>query len=170
MELVCCGCKAKCETRRCSCVKNDVQCTYACACGDDCVNCDSTRELVDEDDDWASSEEEDGMDGTCWMHTLLHTRFFNISVAVEVYTCYTHRYKYVSDKRPFWMHDRVNWLIASSKSTKYTHMKNEGSGAKSLLSGFFPETRLPCSPRFGKNRLIKFKRQNTSFNMCASVK
>ena len=36
-----------------------------------------------------------------------------------------------------------------------THMENEGSGAEILLSGFFPETRLPCSPRFGKKPLNK---------------
>jgi len=51
--------KAKYETRRCSCVKNELHCTNAGACGDDCVNCDSSQELVDEDDDSSSSEEED---------------------------------------------------------------------------------------------------------------
>lgn len=38
MELVCCGCKGVCQTRRCSCVRNGLPCTDACACNDQCVN------------------------------------------------------------------------------------------------------------------------------------
>ena len=59
MELVCCGCRGMCETRRCSCVKNELHCTDACSCGEECVNCDNSQFSDDEDD--ASSEEEDYM-------------------------------------------------------------------------------------------------------------
>ena len=38
MELVCCGCKGLCQTRRCSCVGNGLPCTEACTCQDNCVN------------------------------------------------------------------------------------------------------------------------------------
>jgi hypothetical protein len=49
MELVCCGCKGKCATRRCSCVKNELPCTEACSCQEDCEN--FTDFLCDEEDD-----------------------------------------------------------------------------------------------------------------------
>ena len=50
MELVCCGCKGLCQTRRCSCVGNGLLCMEACTCQDNCINC-------------VSSEEDDGSDG-----------------------------------------------------------------------------------------------------------
>ena len=50
----------------------------------------------------------------------------------------------------------------------FTHMKKEGSGTEVYIKRFFTETRLPCSSRFGKNRLIKFMSQNTSSYMCVT--
>ena len=47
-------------------------------------------------------------------------------------------------------------------------MENEGSGPEIQISGFFTETRLPSSPRFGIYRLFKFLAQNTSFSMCVT--
>ena len=39
LELVTCGCKAKCRTARCSCFKTNLSCTYVCGCdGVDCCN------------------------------------------------------------------------------------------------------------------------------------
>ena len=39
LELVTCGCKAKCRTARCSCFKTNLSCRYACGCdGVDCCN------------------------------------------------------------------------------------------------------------------------------------
>jgi len=39
LELVTCGCKAKCRTARCSCFKTNLSCTYASGCdGVDCCN------------------------------------------------------------------------------------------------------------------------------------
>ena len=58
MELVSCGCKGKCETRRCSCVKNELHCTDVCSCEEECVNCEISQ-FSDNEDDSASSEEED---------------------------------------------------------------------------------------------------------------
>ena len=54
MELLCCGCKGTCQTRRCSCVKNSLPCTDACTCTDQCVN-----KVNDQGDD---NEEEDDED------------------------------------------------------------------------------------------------------------
>nr|XP_058964905.1 uncharacterized protein LOC131791573 [Pocillopora verrucosa] len=59
MELVCCGCRGKCETRRCSCVKNELHCTEACSCGEECVNCDNSQFSDDEDDSTSNEEEDD---------------------------------------------------------------------------------------------------------------
>ena len=50
-----------------------------------------------------------------------------------------------------------------------THMKDEGSGPEIQISGFFTETRLPSSPRFGINRLFKFQSQNTSSFVCTQT-
>ena len=60
MKLVCCGCNGKCETRRCFCVKNELHCTDACSCGEECVNYDNSQFSNDEDDS-ASSEKEDDL-------------------------------------------------------------------------------------------------------------
>ena len=60
MELVCCGCRGKCETRRCSCVKNELHCTDVCSCREECVNCDNSQ-FGDDEDDSTSSEEEDDL-------------------------------------------------------------------------------------------------------------
>ena len=39
LDLVTCGCKAKCRTARCSCFKTNLSCTYACGVdGVDCCN------------------------------------------------------------------------------------------------------------------------------------
>ena len=54
MQLVCCGCKGKCDTRQCSCVKTDLRCTDACSCQDQCENTDRPHSDTDDDD----SEEE----------------------------------------------------------------------------------------------------------------
>ena len=51
MELVCCGCKGLCQTRRCSCVGNGLPCTEACTCQDNCVNCVSKEDSEDDDSD-----------------------------------------------------------------------------------------------------------------------
>ena len=56
MELMCCGCRGKCETRRCSCFKNELHCTDACSCGEECVNCANSQFSDDQDD--ASSKDD----------------------------------------------------------------------------------------------------------------
>lgn len=38
LELVTCGCKTECGTRRCTCLKNGLPCTDACRCPDTCLN------------------------------------------------------------------------------------------------------------------------------------
>lgn len=38
LQLVTCGCKSVCDTRRCTCLKNGLPCTDACKCPDTCVN------------------------------------------------------------------------------------------------------------------------------------
>jgi len=38
MLSVCCACKGTCDTRRCSCLKNNLPCTDACSCPDECTN------------------------------------------------------------------------------------------------------------------------------------
>ena len=59
MELVCCGCKGTCATRRCSCLKIELFCTDACSCQEDCVN--SANDHFDEegDDSGDNSENSD---------------------------------------------------------------------------------------------------------------
>ena len=54
MALVCCGCKGKCKTRRCSCVNNNLSCTEACGC-EECEN--TVREEDISDDDIEDDEE-----------------------------------------------------------------------------------------------------------------
>ena len=49
MELVCCGCRGTCQTRRCSCVGNGLPCTEACTYSEECMN--SATNLEDGDDD-----------------------------------------------------------------------------------------------------------------------
>ena len=51
MELVCCGCKGLCQTRRCSSVRNGLPCTEACTCQDNCNNCLSNEDSEDDDND-----------------------------------------------------------------------------------------------------------------------
>ena len=61
MELFCCGCKGTCATRRCSCLKNEIPCTEACSCQEDCVN--SANDLCDEEDyDSGDSSDSGGED------------------------------------------------------------------------------------------------------------
>jgi len=55
MQLVCCGCKGACETRRCSRLKNSLPCSEACQCSDECQS--STSEQIDTEED--SDDEED---------------------------------------------------------------------------------------------------------------
>ena len=50
MELVCCGCKGLCQTRRCSCVRNGLPCTEACTCQVNCINCVSKEDSESDDD------------------------------------------------------------------------------------------------------------------------
>lgn len=50
MELVCCGCKGLCQTRRCSCVRNGLPCTEVCTCQDSCINCVSKEDSEDDDE------------------------------------------------------------------------------------------------------------------------
>lgn len=57
MQLVCCNCNRPCDSRRCSCVKNGLPCTEACACNEDCTNC--SLEQEDEDGDEDEDNEED---------------------------------------------------------------------------------------------------------------
>lgn len=56
MQILSCGCKGACQTRRCSCVKNGLPCTEACECGDSCVNS-ATQELGDDDDEDKESDD-----------------------------------------------------------------------------------------------------------------
>ena len=60
MELICCGCKGSCQTRRCSCVSNGLPCTDACTCQDNCLDCISKddNEEDDTDDDTDDDENE----------------------------------------------------------------------------------------------------------------
>ena len=53
MELLCCSCRGKCETRWYSCVKNKLHCTDACSC--------DNNQFSNDEDDSASSEEEDDL-------------------------------------------------------------------------------------------------------------
>ena len=57
MELVCCGCRGNCQTRRCSCVGNGLPCTEACTCSEDCTN--SATDLKDGDDDVVDNDEDE---------------------------------------------------------------------------------------------------------------
>ena len=48
LELIKCSCKGRCEKKQCSCVRNNLNCTPACLCGD-CHNQDrNTEKLVDD--------------------------------------------------------------------------------------------------------------------------
>ena len=39
LELLTCGCKTKrCDSKRCTCNKNKIQCSLGCACAQDCLN------------------------------------------------------------------------------------------------------------------------------------
>ena len=58
MELVCCGRRGTCQTRRCSCVGNGLACTEACTCSDQCVNVADQNDDEDEDDDEDDVEED----------------------------------------------------------------------------------------------------------------
>ena len=55
MELVCCGCRGTCQTRRCSCVGNGLPCTEACTCSEECMNSatdlEEGEDNVDDDDE-----------------------------------------------------------------------------------------------------------------------
>ena len=60
MQLVCCGCNRPCDSRRCSCLKNGLPCTEACAWNDDCLNCplEWGNESEDEDDEFEDKDED----------------------------------------------------------------------------------------------------------------
>lgn len=58
MVSVCCNCKGTCENRRCSCVKNDLPCTDACFCPDECAN--GLPEFPDKEND--EEDDDDGCD------------------------------------------------------------------------------------------------------------
>lgn len=58
MELICCGCKGLCQTRRCSCVGNGLPCTEACKCQDNCTNSVSEEDSEDDDSDGDSDDDE----------------------------------------------------------------------------------------------------------------
>ena len=62
MELVCCGCKGLCQTRRCSCVRNGLPCTEACTCQDNCNNCLSKEDSEDDDNDSDDDTDDDTND------------------------------------------------------------------------------------------------------------
>ena len=64
MELVCCGCKGLCQTRRCSCVGNGLPCTEACTCQDNCVNCVSKEDSEEDDDSDDNTDVDDNDDDT----------------------------------------------------------------------------------------------------------
>ena len=55
MELVCCGCRGTCQTRRYSCVGNGLPCTEVCTCSEECMN--SASNLEDGDDDIDDDDE-----------------------------------------------------------------------------------------------------------------
>ena len=59
MELVCCGYRSTCQTRRCSCVSNGLPCTEACTCSEECTNSATNLEDGDEDDDEDDDQGED---------------------------------------------------------------------------------------------------------------
>ena len=58
MELICCGCKGSCQTRRCSCVSNGLPSTDACTCQDSCLNCISKDDTEDDDTDDDTDDDE----------------------------------------------------------------------------------------------------------------
>ena len=51
VELTTCKCKKGCKTNRCACRKNDLLCSDACYCGDDCENTDRGSISDDSDDE-----------------------------------------------------------------------------------------------------------------------
>ena len=57
MELVCCGCRGTCQTRRCSCVGNGLPCTEACTCSEECMN--SATDLEEGEDDVDDDDEDE---------------------------------------------------------------------------------------------------------------
>ena len=64
MELVCCGRKGLCQTRRYSCVGNGLPCTEACTCQDNCVNCVSKEDSEEDDDSDDNTDVDDNDDDT----------------------------------------------------------------------------------------------------------
>ena len=51
VELTTCKCKKGCKTNRCACCKNDLLCSDACYCGDNCENTDRGNISDDSDDE-----------------------------------------------------------------------------------------------------------------------
>ena len=51
VELTTCKCKKGCKTNRCACCKNDLLCSDACYCGDNCKNTDRGNISDDSDDE-----------------------------------------------------------------------------------------------------------------------
>lgn len=62
MELVCCGYKGSCQTRRCSCVSNGLPCTEACTCQDNCVNSVTEEQIENDYDDSDDDIDDDESD------------------------------------------------------------------------------------------------------------
>ena len=56
LEFISCGCKGRCDSRRCSCVRNGLPCTDVCSCQDECLN---TSAECDDDESDSNSDSED---------------------------------------------------------------------------------------------------------------
>ena len=59
IQLIACKCKKDCRSARCSCVSNNLVCTDACGCGQDCVNKKKDVNVADMDDEIDDDDEDD---------------------------------------------------------------------------------------------------------------
>ena len=58
-EMMSCGCKKKCDTKKCACVSNGLLCTDMCKC-DSCVNRTDDEEVFGDDEgEWDYYDDDD---------------------------------------------------------------------------------------------------------------